>query len=220
MNYKIFLTLTVAFLFALNSDMAVAASFQNGNFDTGDFSGWSGEISDRTTFQNVDPNQSTYFNLIHTPDPNFLWIAEISLDDTYWLNTLYQNFTLDNLPPANRMTLTFWVNWLPTDSNQDYVSITLEDANGNRSIDLLDGVQNSDLLNGTWITQDITDFAASYGGQDVELAFSISDMDFKVGDTLAIDNISIETNPVPLPSSLLFLAPALGMIGLFKKRQQ
>ncbi len=143
---------------------SLAAPFQNGDFETGDFSPWAGTIDDYITPVNVSSDSSSYFQLIHSPDPSFSWIAQVSLDDTYFNNTLYQNFTMDTLSAGETMDISFWIDWSPTDETSDGASVVLEDIGGNTALDLLDGISDTDLLQGTWVTQDITSFAQTYGG--------------------------------------------------------
>ncbi|OAG28352.1 hypothetical protein [Thermodesulfatator autotrophicus] len=94
----LFMVLLVGFLLLGLGVKAKATPFQNGDFETGDFTGWSGELIDiniNTVY--VDPDSDSHFTLFKSSDLNFDWVAEISLDDTYWQSTLYQDFTLDSL---------------------------------------------------------------------------------------------------------------------------
>ena len=200
--------------------VAQATSFQNGDFETGDFTGWSGslvDVNDNETI--VDPDTNDLFSIIPNAGPNNSNVAQVEVNDTYWSATLYQDFTLDSLLPGWTMDITFWIWWDPSNSSEDGVSATLGDSGGATSIDLLSGVSDSALLSGTWVTADITTFAQTYGGQGVELTFTIQDVDWDTSDTLQIDEISFRKHapaPVPEPATILLFAPSLAF--LFRKK--
>ncbi len=185
---------------------ALAASFQNGTFDT-DFEGWSGEVVNNQSII-VDPdNDSSHFSIT-------AGIAQIQNDNTYWLVSLYQTFDLDPLlGPGYTMDISFWIQWNPTDSNIDGLSVTLGDPSGQQ--DLLFGIPTADLLTGTTVTQDIT----SWAGQNVTLIFSVWDWNWNTSDILKIDNITITQKPVPEPTSILLLGIGLCGVCLMMKKE-
>ncbi len=192
-----------------------ADPLQNGNFETGDFTGWNGEL---IMTGPVDPDTDTHFTIVPNAGPSNSQIANITNDDTDWLATLYQDFDLDSLAPGETMDIRFWIQWTPTDSDNDGVSAELSDAGYTDTVDLLDGIADSDLLSGTWVTRNITSFAQTWGGQSVELAFTLADYDYVAQDTLSIDAITIERHAtVPEPSGLLLLAGGLAGL-LYRKR--
>jgi len=194
-----------------------AASFTNGNFSTGDFSAWSGEIID--VFYNTsttDPDTSPYFSIV-SPENQ----AEISLDDNYWNNTLYQDFDMDTLLPGQGMSLSFWIKWTPT-SSCDGLSAVLSNSSGTDQVNLLSGISDTDLYAGTNVNVDVTSFAMTYGGQQVELDFSLYDMDFDTSDLLDVDNITftITSPPAPVPEPSTAMLLLLGFVGLGLAQKQ
>ena len=215
-NKLLILYFGILFVFMVSS--VYATSFQNGDFSSG-FTGWSGEIVDiNFTSTTVDPASSDYFNIV---SPNNQ--AQISLDDTYWNNTLYQDFDMDSIESGWKMQISFWIKWAPTDSTYDGLSATLSDQNGLDAVDLLLEVSNSALLSGTTVTVDITSFAQNHGGEQVELAFTLYDLDYDTSDLLNVDNITftkIPATPVPVPSSMLLLFTGLVSLGIGKKMQE
>jgi len=211
-NKLLILLFGILFVFMVSS--AYATSFQNGDFSSG-FTGWSGEIID-TNFSTttVDPDTSSLFSIV---SPNNQ--AQISLDDTYWNNTLYQDFDMDSIESGWKMQISFWIKGTPSDG----LSATLSDQNGQYFVNLLSEISNSALLSGTNVTVDITSFAQNHGGEQVELAFTLYDLDYDTSDLLNVDNITftkIPATPVPVPSSMLLLFTGLVSLGIGKKMQE
>ncbi len=198
-----------------------AAAFQNGNFETGDFTGWSGDLISSGT---VDPDTDTHFNLINTPDPSQAWVATVQNDDTDWMASLLQDFTLDTLNgPGWTMDISFEIGLEPTDDSRDTLSVTLSDSGYTDTVDLLSGVSATDLINGIQVTQDITAFAQNWEGQEVELLFTVSDGDYSTPDSFSVENISFTQHapaPVPLPPTILLLGSGLcGLAFAWRKKR-
>ncbi|NPA95843.1 MAG: hypothetical protein GXO58_10510 [Thermodesulfobacteria bacterium] len=191
-----------------------AAYFQNGDFSNGDFSGWQGELIDvNLNSIAVDPNSSGHYQIVDADQK-----ARLTLDDTYWQNSLYQDFELDSLDPNESMEITVWLKWSPTSDIDDGLSVSLLAFNNTDQVDLLADIPDSELINGISITRNITSFAATHSGQTVELIFTIWDTDFNTSDTLEIDNISFNKtpSPVPLPGTFLLLCSGLISIGIMR----
>ncbi len=215
-------SILVLFLFlSFNVCSVFASSFQNGDFETGDFTGWSGDLISSGL---VDPDTDSHFNLIHTPDPSRPWVAIVENDDTDWMASLLQDFTLDTLNgPGWTMDISFEIWWEPTDASSDTLSVTLSDIGYTDTVDLLSGVSTTDLINGIQVTRDITAFAQNWGGQDVELLFTVSDGDLGTPDSFSVDNISFNQHapsPVPLPPAILLLGTGLCGLALSGRKRR
>jgi len=200
---------------------ASANTFSNGDFEPGNFSGWAASIDDGSSAQTVDPDIDAHFSILPNSGPANSYTAQISLDDTYWSNTLYQDFSLDALNRGYGMEVTLWVKWSPTASDVDGISVVLSNTGYSDTVDLLSGISTGDLLNGVVVTQDITPFAQNWGGMDVEIAFNIFDLDFRTTDTLLVDNVEFTqypASPVPIPGSMLLLSSGVLAVLFSRKR--
>ena len=195
-------------LLTLASPTLRAVPFQNGDFESGNFTGWQGDLISTGI---VDPDTDSHFTLTTSADPTFNRMAQVQNDDTDWNATLFQDFTLETLAPGETLDISFWIQWSPTDSTQDTISALLSDTGYMDTVDLLGAITDSELLTGTWVTVDVTPFARTWGGNDVELAFTISDGDFQTPDTMQIDNVRFTRHAtVPAPATLLLFVAGLG----------
>ncbi len=200
----------ICFLYIPN---AHASLFQNGDFENG-YEGWSGELTDNSSTPHVvDPGTSSLYQVV---SPNNQ--SEQGLNSTYWINDLFQDFTMDSLAPGEKMELSFSIKWVPSASAQDGISATLSDSTGADTIDLLSSVTDSELLAGTNVLVDITDFARNYSNQDAEIAFTLMDYDLDTSDRLYVDDITFTKTAVPLPPAVVLLLSGLGIIGISRKR--
>jgi len=197
---------------------ALGAPFQNGDFGNGDFTNWNGDL---VYTGQVNPNTDSHFSIVNVTGQPFTNTANVTNDDTDWIVTLFQDFTIDVLNGAGwSMDINFWIRWTPTDSTQDSISAELSNLSYTDSLSLLDNVPTNALLNGTWVTQDITSFARTWGGQDVELALTINDGDYLTPDSFLVDNISFNQHaPVPEPTTILLFGTGLAGFAITKKKR-
>ncbi len=86
----VLLIFCVAFLIFGGVTRVFAAPFQNGDFETGDFTGWSGALDTGGIVFDVNPDLDDHFTVTSG-------IATITNDYTYWIANLFQTFTLDPL---------------------------------------------------------------------------------------------------------------------------
>ena len=224
--FKNVLSLLVVVLFLAGiSETGWATPFQNGDFETGDFMGWRGNL---VFTGDVDPDMDSHFTIISNAGPNNSNVAQIKNDDYDYVTELFQDFTLDSLTPGWTMGITFWMKWIPAGQNasgEATAKLTWSDPNDPLNQDVISilddaGISDAALIAGTWVTLDITSFAQNHGGQNVELAFTITDNDYKIPDSLQIDEISFNKHPAPVPepSTVVLLGFGLaGIVGLRKK---
>ena len=180
--------------------VALATSFQNGDFSSG-FSGWQGNAGGNIT----DPASGSLFTITSAQ------AASVQSDLVLFPVTLFQNFTLS----SNATTISFFLQFQPTGPD-DFVNAMLGDQAGvSTPIDLFAG---KDPLSNNQFTADVSSLA----GQDVVLYFSLFDLSYDpdpalfVPDVMKIDNIVIaqadSPAPVPEPSSIILIG--VGVIGI------
>jgi len=208
---KTFLIIFCMSLVLISYNVAFAVPFTNGDFSNG-FTGWTAEVDNSTTSKTVNPVIDTNFDIVGTTQE-----AQISDNDTYWMDGLYQDFDAPSLISSGyKLNINFWIKWVPTNNTLDGLSVTLDPQSGLfAGQDLLAGVSTSDLLSGTTVTQDVT----SWAGTPVELSFFLWDWDSP--DYLYIDNITFTQIPpsnVPEPTTLMLLSS--GLLALFYKRKR
>ncbi len=192
-------------LLLLFSSAAIeAAPFQNGDFSSVNFTGWHGDLIYTGL---VNPDGDGHYSVVG-PDK----MAQIQNDEADWIASLFfQDFTMETLAPGETLDITFWIQWSPTNSDQDQISAILSDTGVTDTVDLLAGVTNSALTDVTTVTLVITPFANNWGGADVELMFTIKDADYGTPDTLQIDDIGFARHAaVPAPATLLLFLAGLG----------
>jgi hypothetical protein len=214
LHWKCFVLLAFILTFNISSGQALAApsDLKNGNFTNG-FSGWSGQLFSSGT---VDPGSDSHFSLT-TPG------AQIQNDDNDFMVILYQDFQIAPLSSIDsRIYLNFWLQWSPSADEQiGNLGATISSYNPDtqqigESFNLLQNTSMSDLLAGTQVSFELTSLA----NRQVELGFSLVDMDFLTPDFLTVANISVieePSNPVPVPAAWLLLISGMAGLGVFRR---
>jgi hypothetical protein len=191
----------------------------NGDFETGDFTGWdpTGNV------QIIDFNDGTLLGAIAA------FVAEAQgMDDYFALfgagstseeASLSQDFTLSNI---SEVTISFnWAfdYWDKSKQNDSFVSLVTTQGTPVFDITLLD-LQSSwgiGITSGYFEqTYDLT----PYGFTGADIGFTLTEADTRWTNSLAgVDNVSVTGAPVPEPSTILLMGTGLlGIIGFGRKR--
>ena len=204
----VFILLTIA-----NQALAVP------NFNNG-FSGWSGQLSGNDVAV-ADLTLDPHFSL----NGNIATISYSDISDLYWNFTLSQNMLADQLSGAGyHLNMSFYLklglgldlNGQPSTFDNHIISATL---GSDALINTGDQAIRDRLLAGDKFTADITNFA----GSSSLLAFTISDFDYSVTDSLQIGDFSFSQvapigAPVPEPSTVLLFGAGLAGLAFYRKR--
>ncbi len=189
-----------------------AGPLTNGDFETGDFTGWEGEL---LVGGRVDPDADPLFSILPNEGPSLSNVAYVQNNELDWNVELFQEFTLSGPSmPGATLKLNFWLWWQPTDVNMDMMTITLIDTVSGGNMDVLGVTPLSDLTTGAWVSVDITPFAIANAGNLVELEFLMEDGDALGQDAFMLDEVSIvEHAPpsVPEPPAWWLLCMAVGV---------
>lgn len=207
----------------------VQANFMNGDFETGDFSGWSQDTDGsgppaplNPDFQVVTPGISgTFAGRIEADYWSVLGdTGSMPLDSVVFSNTLFQ--ALDTtVAPGFELLLSF--DWEfggqePGSPDEDVVIGLFDgsdffDADGNLGFLLSATSYGSGTFSGV--------LAPSYNNAaGFSLDFQLNAGFNGYGSYLLVDNVSVTQQAVPLPPTLLLLAPPLGLIGVLRTRSR
>ena len=210
----------VMLVFAVIGNAHALQLLTNGDFETGDFTGWdySGNV------QIIDFDDGTLQGAVED------FVAEAQgMDDYFALfgagstseeASLSQDFTLSNI---SEVTISF--NWafdywdLSYLQNDTFVSLVTTQGTPVINVTLLD-LQSSwgiGITSGYFEqTYDLT----PYGFTGADIGFTLTEADtLATGSLAGIDNVSVTGAPVPEPSTILLVGTGLiGIIGFGRKR--
>lgn len=202
--------------FLTSSPTINASGITNGDFQTGDFSGWQldtdGALGVSPDFQIIN-NAGNYSARIE---------ADAADDEVYFANTLIHSVDLSNTP-GNDLILKFdWSFYSSTNFSDEYFLVGMHDGTGNyynadKNLGFLFYV--ADNGSGTFSTN--LNAFENLSGWTLEFQL-LAGIDGEASH-ITLDNVSLSSIPqqttVPLPGSIVaFISGLFAMLGLNKRK--
>jgi hypothetical protein len=236
MNFKCVKATTVGLIFSIFTSTSFASLIVNGDFETGDFSGWlvsqSGGSSQTVVSAIGDPELGAsptndfyaFAGNQSGPSQNVFWQSVVVPENlslaNFSFDYAYQNFasdfsTLDTLAIDDSSNQQFRVDILLGTSLFDSLNITDIVFS---AIQTVSGESNTQAW--TSFSEDITASLIGLQGEDVLVRFAQSDNQgaFDIG----FDNVSLiaEVTDVPEPSSMAIFALAIMGFGSYRFKKK